>query len=99
MSTVKKFTKINKIISLILLYSFIFTNVFAVQILLRRMREQNSVSALAKYTTDLTELARNNKLRVNDSFANETSRLMKTLNGGELRQTVILTRQAKIRNS
>jgi ATP-dependent Clp protease ATP-binding subunit ClpA len=49
-----------------------------------------SVSALAKYTTDLTGLALNGRLRVNDSYQNETARLMKTLSGGELRQTVIL---------
>ena len=78
-------------LSLILLYSFIFTNVFAVQLFAQTNVQTNvSVSALAKYTTDLTELARNNRLRVTDSYQNETARLMKSLSGGELRQTVIL---------
>ena len=78
-------------ISLILLYSFIFTNVFAMQVFAQtNVRTSANASALTKYTTDLTQLARNNRLRVNTSFENETTRLMKTLNGGELRQTVIL---------
>ncbi|MGI9056946.1 MAG: hypothetical protein ACR2F2_14215, partial [Pyrinomonadaceae bacterium] len=54
------------------------------------MQTNVSVSALAKYTTDLTQLAVNNRLRINDSYQNETARLMKSLSGGELRQTVIL---------
>ena len=92
MSTVNKFTtKMNKMISLILLYSFIFTNVFAMQVFAQtNVRISANATALAKYTTDLTQLARNNRLRANDSFENETTRLMKTLTGGELRQTVIL---------
>ena len=91
MSTVKKFSIKNKMLSLILLYSFIFTNVFAVQVFAQTsLQTKISVSALAKYTTDLTGLALNGRLRVSDAYHNETTRLMKSLTGGELRQTVIL---------
>ena len=86
-----KLLKMNKMLTFLLIYSFIFTNLFAVQVFAQtNMRTSANASALAKYTTDLTQLALNGRLRVNDSYKNETSRLMKSLTGGELRQTVIL---------
>lgn len=80
----------SKAISLTLLCSFIFTNAFAIQTFAQRNNQAIvTPSALVKYTTDLTQLARENKLRVNDSYQTETNRLMKSLSG-DLRQTVIL---------
>ena len=57
------FRTMKKTISLILLYSFIFTNVFAVQVFAQdNVQTTADASALIKYTTDLTRLARNNEI-------------------------------------
>jgi hypothetical protein len=91
MSTVTKSSIMSKAISLTLLCSFIFTNAFAIQTFAQRTNKAIvTPSALVKYTIDLTQLARENKLRVNDSYQTETNRLMKSLSGGDLRQTVVL---------
>ena len=90
-SNQQKFSFLTKTLSVVLLYSFIFTNIFAVRIFADTTAE-NAVKSptLTKYTTDLTELARQNRLRVNANFADETTRLIKMLTSGGLQQPVIL---------
>ena len=80
-----------KTLSAVLIYSFILTNMFAIQVFANTTNQNVEIStSLKKYTTDLTELARQNRLRVNPNFENETNRLIKVLATGGLRQPVIL---------
>ncbi len=83
------FTTTRRFAAISILASFVFTNVFAVNAL----RGNNPVAvsnATAKYTTDLTQLGREGRLRENLSFENETLRLINALAEGGVRQPVII---------
>ena len=83
------FTRTRQFASIAVLASFIFTNVFAVDQL--RSDKLNTVSSTsaAKYTTDLTQLGREGRLREDLSFENETTQLLKVLAQGGIRQPVM----------
>ena len=54
----QKSSLLTKTLSFVLLYSFILTNIFAIQIFANTTAENAGTSpTLTKYTTDLTELA------------------------------------------
>ena len=69
--------------------SFIFSNVFAVGSL-NSDKTIASSSAMAKYTTNLTQLGRDGRLRENLSVEKETIRLINMLAEGGVRQPVII---------
>ena len=82
---------LSKAISLTLLYSFFFTNIVAVGAFAANRSETSSNSpAVTRFTTDLTQLGRDGRLRENLSLESDTLRLIKVLAGGGQRQPVIL---------
>ena len=85
------FTTTRRFAAIAILASFVFSNVFAGSML---RGDQSNVmsrsSATTKYTTDLTQLGREGRLRENLSFENETARLIKVLAEGGVRQPVII---------
>ena len=78
-----------------ILTSLVFTNVFAVTAVLGNKTVAVS-NATAKYTTDLTQLGREGRLRENLSFENETMRLIKVLAEGGVRQPVIVNEDSAV---
>ena len=87
---------LSKAISLTLLYSFIFTNIVAVGAFAANKNESPSnSSATARFTTDLTQLGRDGRLRENLSLENDTLRLIKVLAGGGQRQPVIVDQKGE----
>ena len=82
---------LSRAISLTLLYSFIFTNIVAVGAFASSKTESPSnSSATARFTTDLTQLGRDGRLRENLNLEADTLRLIKVLAGGGQRQPVIV---------
>jgi subtilisin family serine protease len=85
------FSTTRRFAAVAILASFVFSNVFAQSVL--RGSHSNGMSkssAMAKYTTDLTQLGREGRLRENLNFENETLRLIKVLAEGGIRQPVIV---------
>ena len=83
-----------------ILVSFIFSNAFAVDALRGDpAKVVSSVSATAKYTTDLTQLGREGRLRENLNFDKETARLVKVLAEGGVRQPVIIDEDKGVQNT
>ena len=90
-SNKQKSSFLTKMLSAVLIYSFVLTNMFAIQVFANTTNQNVGTSpTLTQYTTDLTELARNGRLRLNANFESETNRLIKMLATGGLRQPVIL---------
>ena len=86
-----KFSIARRAAVLIVLASFVFSNAIAVSAAAGDTQQSAaSASALAKYTTDLTQLGREGRLRENLSFESETTRLIKVLAEGGVRQPVIV---------
>src|SRR5438874_12916189 len=80
-----------RLASIAVLASFVFSNVFAVYAIGGGDTKVVTKSpATAKYTTDLTQLGREGRLRENLSFEKETLRLVKVLGEGGVRQPVIV---------
>src|SRR6266700_2482593 len=78
-------------VSLTLLLSLIITNAFAVLPVTGNAKQSISAStALAIYTTDLTQLGREGRLRESLSFDKETNSLMEALGKGGVRQPVLV---------
>src|ERR1035437_3603537 len=78
--------------TMLVLASFVFSNALVLSAMTmddRQATTQNS--ATAKYTTDLTQLGREGRLRENPGFESETARLVKALGNGNSRQPVILS--------
>src|SRR5258706_8964460 len=85
------FATTRRFAAIAILASFVFSNAFAVGAI--RGDKTNvaaTSSATAKYTTDLTQLGREGRLRENLNFENETARLIKVLAEGGIRQPVIV---------
>ena len=87
---------LTKTLGIVLLYSFIFTNIFAVGAF-AKTTNQNAVKTLTltKFTSDLTELVRSGRVRADANFESETNRLIKMLASGDVRQPVILDEKGK----
>jgi len=86
----KKTSAAARIITLVIAVSFIFSNIALVA-----MAKDHSAlaasTATAKYTTDLTQLGREGRLRENLNFEAETSRLIGMLGKDSARQPVLLS--------
>src|SRR5688500_132318 len=85
------FTTTRRFASIAIIASFVFTNALA----LGTVRgDGKTVTTTAReganYTTDLTQLGREGRLRENLNFENETMRLIKVLGEGGKRQPVIV---------
>ena len=82
---------LTKTISLVLLYSFIFTNALTIQIFAQSNSPKSSNSQnFGKFTTDLTALAAQGKIRPAADLNNEVNRLIQMLASSNLRQPVVL---------
>ncbi|HEX2640010.1 MAG TPA: S8 family serine peptidase, partial [Pyrinomonadaceae bacterium] len=82
---------LKKTISLALLCSFAFSNFIAVEALAATASQPASETfSTATFTTDLTQLGRDGRLRENLNFENETMGLLKVLAGGDVRQPVLV---------
>jgi len=77
-------------ITLIIAVSFVFSNIALVAMANDRSEALAASTATAKYTTDLTQLGREGRLRENLNFEAETTRLMKMLGKDSGRQPVLL---------
>ena len=86
-----KMTSLNKkmiqqIAAIAVLVSFLFTNAFAIGAVRNEtINVVSNTTTMAKYTTDLTQLGREGRLRANLSYENETIQLLKVLATGGLR--------------
>jgi len=65
-------TTTKRFVAIAILASFVFSNVFAVNALRNDKSTVNVSTATAKYTTDLTQLGREGRLREDLSFESET---------------------------
>ena len=80
-----------KAVSLTLLLSLVITNAFAVRpVSGTGNKASNTPTSSAIYTTDLTQLGRQGRLRVSLSFEKEVNRLVEVLGKGGVRQPVIV---------
>ncbi|MEP7039766.1 MAG: S8 family serine peptidase, partial [Acidobacteriota bacterium] len=92
----QKHSFLTKTLGAVLLYSFIFTNIFAVGVFAKTTNESSvNAPALTKFTSDLTKLSRSGRVRANENFESETNRLIKMLASGNLQQPVILDEKGK----
>nr|MBP7377784.1 hypothetical protein [Pyrinomonadaceae bacterium] len=90
---------IQQVASLAIVVSILFTNAFAVGAVRNdTINVVASTTAMAKYTTDLTQLGREGRLRENLSYETETIQLLKVLAEGGLRQPVVVNEDAEIQN-
>ncbi|MBK6724932.1 MAG: S8 family serine peptidase [Acidobacteria bacterium] len=85
------FTTTRRFAAIAILASFILSNAFAVETL-RGSKVNNPVvsTVTAKYTTDLTKLGREGRIRETLNFETETARLVKVLAEGGVRQPVVV---------
>ena len=91
------FSTTRRFAAIAILASFVFSNVFAINAL--RGGQMTVSSATAKYTTDLTQLGREGRLREDLSFEKETTSLIKVLAEGGVRQPVIVSEDAAVQNA
>src|SRR4051794_6568255 len=94
------FTTTRRFAAIAILASFVFPNVFA----LTASRNDNKPvvtrsATTAKYTTDLTQLGREGRLRENLSFENETAQVIKVLAEGGVRQPVVINNDKEVQES
>src|SRR3954466_12538349 len=90
------FSILKKAISLTLLLSFVFTNIAAVTTFAADTKQMSpNLTAVAKYTTDLTQLGRKGSLRENLNLENEALRVIEVLGKGGLRQPVVLDEKSE----
>ncbi len=87
--------KVSKAVAAALLFSFVLTHTFAAQTIVgSRLNRQSGLAAtypsLAKYTTDLTSLAKAGRLSLNTNFDGDADVLAKSLADNDPRQIVIL---------
>ncbi|MDQ6788261.1 MAG: S8 family serine peptidase, partial [Acidobacteriota bacterium] len=92
----KKYNHTVKTISFLLLFSLVLTNVFIYRAF-AGTETKSSVehSTLNKFSTDLTDLARNNQIKQNGNFGREVESLVKLLSGGGMQQPVILDKKGE----
>lgn len=91
------FTTTRRFAAIAILASFILSNAFAFDALRGKTVNVPAVSATtAKYTTDLTKLAREGRLSEDLSVEAETSRLIKVLSEGGVRQPVVVDKDSAV---
>src|SRR5687768_4623795 len=87
----RKTSILRRATTLALLYSFLITNIVAVGALASNpLKPPSAASALTSYTTDLTQLGRDGRLRENLNLEKEAVRLIKVLAGNGKRQPVLI---------
>ena len=85
------FTTTRRFAAIAILASFILSNAFAVEALRGSKVNVPVISTVtAKYTTDLTKLGREGRIRETLNFETETARLVKVLAEGGVRQPVVV---------
>jgi hypothetical protein len=89
------FSLARKTISFCLIVAFAFTNVVALETL--GMTSSNE-SALATFTTDLTQLGRQGRLRQSPSFETEVNKVLAMLEKGGGRQPVIVDENGSVQD-
>lgn len=89
----KKFNRAAKTISCLVLFSIVFTNAFVYGAVAKNKLSTDR-SALDKFTTDLTELARAERIKADADFSAEVGSLVEVLAGG-IRQPVVLDENGK----
>src|SRR5438270_12132341 len=83
----------------VVIASFVLSNAIAVSVFAGdNQNVASKASALATYTSDLTQLGREGRLRENLSFESETARLIKVLDKGGPRQPVVLDEDKAVQN-
>ena len=87
---------LRKSISLTLLLSFVFMNIAGAAAIAADTKQMSpNITALAKYTTDLTQLGRNGSLRENLNLEREALRVLEVLGKGGLRQPVVIDEKSE----
>ena len=87
--SVTKFSIASRAATLVILASFIFSGAVAVGASTNDL-SASKTSAMTAFTTDLTQLGREGRLREDLSFESETIRLIEALGDGDFRQPVII---------
>ncbi|HEX9962415.1 MAG TPA: hypothetical protein VGB00_15880, partial [Pyrinomonadaceae bacterium] len=85
--------KLMREVSRLLLLSLIFVNVIGVYsnpTAKDTVSEVTNIPTLKKYTSDLTRLARENRINQNANFEREVSQLIQILTGSDARQPIVL---------
>jgi len=89
-----------KTLAIVFIASFLFANTLAFATNdANRIRSLNSNEVVAKFTTDLTQLGREGRLRKNLSLESDVIRLTNALAEGGLRQPVLVTELRETRNT
>ena len=100
MNLLNRTANVRRLAAATLLASFVFSNAFAVYAFDGTVQRYVLRSeAAAKYTTDLTELGRQGRLRENTSYDAEAARLVKVLAEGGIRQPVIVDEDKGVQNA
>ena len=97
-STTTKQTPIKAALSMLLVLSFVISNAITAFATLNPQLVKTA-TATNKFTTDLTQLGRNGRLRENLSLEKETLRLIEVLAKGGLRQPVIVDDNGDVQNA
>src|SRR3954468_18919151 len=85
------FASTGRFAAIVIIASFVCSNVFAGMVLGTDHASKRSVSpATTKYTTDLTQLGREGRLREDVDFERDAERLTGMLAEGGIRQPVII---------
>jgi ATP-dependent Clp protease ATP-binding subunit ClpA len=90
------FSFVRKTISLCLIAAFVFTNVVAVRTLGADVSKTQP--ATATYTTDLTQLGRQGRLRQSPNFETEINRVLEVLEKGGNRQPVVVDQDGSVQD-
>src|SRR5204863_6319591 len=87
-----KFSRLRQAATLVIVASFVMSNAIAIGAAAGDIKTAVvNASAWTKYTTDLTQLGREGRLRESLSFEAETAQLIKALGNGDVRQPVLVT--------
>src|SRR5215210_7515911 len=86
--------KLMREISRLLLLSIVFVNIIGVHANSSATKgtvsESSNTPTLKKYTSDLTRLARENRIDQSANFESEVNQLVKILSGNDARQPIVL---------
>ena len=91
------FSFARKTISLCLIAAFVLTNVLAVHIFGSEFHGNDS-AASASYTTDLTQLGREGRLRQSPNFETEVNKVLEVLAKGGSRQPVVVDENGSVQD-
>src|SRR5829696_300019 len=89
------FSFARKTISLFLLVAFVMTNIGAIQIM---AANASHTAPFASYTTDLTQLGREGRLRQSLNFESEVNQVLEVLEKGGARQPVLVDENGSVQD-